>query len=338
MTTSGTKVDRRTVLAALGSAGLELVALSSTPVYGWGTDDDTLKTILPNFTEKSRKILSTVTNVPGYSGKIPAAQAKELMDLEGKSGNELMLGLLPLARTYARPAISKFFVGGVAKGVSGNLYFGGNVEFADLSLGYTVHSEQAALSNAYMHSDAGISAIAVTAVPCGHCRQFMNDLSPDGQMEILLEGKPPAKLSSLLPMRFGPQDMGFKDGAFPVKEVDLALANVTSDELLQASLEVARKSYARYTGAPSGIALATKAGHIYKGSYIEIAAFNPSLSPLQIALVGLIVAGEDYSAISRAVLTEVNGAKISQKGVTEALLAVIAPGVRLEVSSANRNS
>jgi hypothetical protein len=50
----------------------------------------------------------------------------------------------------------------------------------------------------------------------------------------------------------------------------------------------------------------------------------------------LIVAGEDYSAISRVVLTEAKGAKISQKGVTEALLAVVAPGVRLETSSADR--
>jgi cytidine deaminase len=338
MMTSRTKVDRRTVLAALGSAGLGLGALSSPLPYGWRTDEDPLRTILPNFTEKSHKILSAVTNVDGYRGEIPAAKVKEVMDSEGRSSHELMLGLLPLARTYARPQISRFFVGSVVQGASGNLYFGGNVEFADLALGYTVHSEQAALANAYMHSDAGISAIAVTAVPCGHCRQFMSDLSVDGQVEILLEGKPPAKLSSLLPMRFGPHDMGFKDGALPVKEVDLALANVTSDELLQASLEAARKSNARYTGAPSGIALATKAGHIYKGSYIEIAAFNPSLSPLQIALVGLIVAGEDYSAISRAVLTEVNGAKISQRGVTEALLHIIAPRVGLEVSTANRKS
>jgi cytidine deaminase len=332
------KVDRRTVLAALGSAGLGLVAPSSTSAYGWESDDDALKTILPKFNEKSRRILLAITNAHGYSGEIPAAKVKELMESEGKSSNELMLGLLSLARTYARPPISNFFVGGVAKGVSGNLYFGGNVEFAGLSLGYTVHSEQAALSNAYMHSEAGISAIAVTAVPCGHCRQFMSDLSIDGQMEILLEGRPPAKLASLLPIRFGPQDMGFKDGAFPVKEVDLAPGNVTSDELLQASLDAARKSYARYTGAHSGIALATKTGRIHKGSYMECAAFNPSLSPLQIALVGLLVAGEDYSAISRAVLTEVNGAKISQEGASKALLAIIAPEVRLEVSNAKQKS
>ena len=50
------------------------------------------------------------------------------MDLEGKSSNELVIALLPLARTYARPPISRFFVGGVVKGVSGSLYFGGNLE------------------------------------------------------------------------------------------------------------------------------------------------------------------------------------------------------------------
>ncbi len=331
---SDKNIDRRTVLATLGTAGLGLMAASATPVYGWGKDGDALKTTLPDFSEKSRAILSTILNAPGYSGKIPAANVQELMESEGKNSNELMLGLLPLARTYARPPISGYFVGGVTKGFSGNLYFGGNVEFAGLSLGYTVHSEQATLSNAYMHADTGISAIAVSKVPCGHCRQVMSDLSYDAEMEILLEGEAPAKLSYLLPQRFGPKDMGFKDGAFPVKEADLVMAKESSDPLLQASLEAARKSYARYSGAPSGIGIATKAGHIYKGSYIEIAAFNPSLSPLQVALVGLIVSGENYPAISRVVLTEVHGAKISQRGVTEALLAVVAPGVPLEISMA----
>src|SRR5271163_2218506 len=98
---SDTNVNRRTVLAALGTAGLGLIATNATPVYGWGTDDDALKTTLPKFSEKSRKILSTIISAHGYSGEIPAANVKELMELEGKSSNELMLGLLPLARTYA---------------------------------------------------------------------------------------------------------------------------------------------------------------------------------------------------------------------------------------------
>ena len=146
------------------------------------------------------------------------------------------------------------------------------------------------------------------------------------------------KLSALLPMAFGPRDLGFKDGAFPVKEVDLVLPGALSDALSRATVDAARKSYARYTKAQSGVAIGTKAGRIYKGSYIENAAFNPSLSPFQTALVGLIVAGEDFSAISRVVLAEVNAAKISQKIVTEVALSAIAPTVRLEVLNANINS
>ena len=336
--TSNIKMDRRSVLAILGSAGLGLAGAGSALVYGRESEDNLLNSILPNFTDKARETLSSVMNAPGYGGQIPAAKVKELMDLEGKDLDALMVGLLPLGRTYARPPISQFFVGAVARGVSGNLYFGGNVEFAGMSLGSTVHAEQAALSNAYMHSDTGVSAIAVTAVPCGHCRQFMSELSPDGQIEILLEGKSPAKLSSMLPMGFGRKDAGFKGGVFPVKEVDLALSDATSDELLEAALKAARKSYARYTGAPAGVALATQSGRIYKGSYIETAAFNPSLSPLQIALVGMILAGEDYSAIRRVVLAEVKGAKISQRDVTEAPLRGIAPAVQLQVSSISRRS
>jgi len=101
--------------------------------------------------------------------------------------------------------------------------------------------------------------------------------------------------------------------------------------LTLAALEAARKSYAPYTKAYSGIAIGTRLGRIYKGSYIENAAFNPSLSPLQTALAALIVAGEDYSAISRVALVEVEGASISQKSVTEAALGAVAPTVKLQV-------
>ena len=91
-----------------------------------------------------------------------------------------MVDLLPLARTYARPPISNYLVGAVARGVSGDLYLGANIEIPGHSLGFSVHGEQFALSNAYMHSEKGIAAIAVTAAPCGHCRQFINEMAPAG--------------------------------------------------------------------------------------------------------------------------------------------------------------
>jgi cytidine deaminase len=214
------------------------------------------------------------------------------------------------------------------------LYLGANIEFPGHSLGFSVHGEQAALSNAYMHSDGGVSSIAVTAAPCGHCRQFMNELSPDGDIQVLVEGKPAVKLSSLLPSAFGPKDLGVVNLAFPVKEVDLILPKGQSDALALAALCAARKSYAPYTKAHSGVAIGTHTGHTYKGAYIENAAYNPSLSPLQTALVALITAGESYSAISEVVVVEMEGAPISQKSVAEAVLSAIAPAVKLRVVSA----
>jgi len=52
----------------------------------------------------------------------------------------------------------------------------------------------------------------------------------------------------------------------------------------------------------------------------------------------LIVAGESNSAISRVALVEVEGATISQKSVAEAVLAAVAPGVKLQVVGAARNA
>ncbi len=330
---SNTIVNRRTALATLASAGLGLLAMRWTPAHAGDSqaDADALSQLLPRFSEKSRERLLRLLNRSGFSGHIPASEVKGLLETEGKSVDALMLGLLPLARTYSRPPISNYHVGAVARGMSESLYFGANLEISGHSLGFSVHAEQAALSNAYMHGDRGVSAIAVTAAPCGHCRQFMNELSPEGDIQILVEGKPAVNLSSLLPMAFGPKDLGFKDGAFPVKEVDLTRPTGVSHELTLAALEAARKSYAPYTKAYSGIAIGTRLGRIYKGSYIENAAFNPSLSPLQTALAALIVAGEDYSAISRVALVEVEGASISQKSVTEAALGAVAPTVKLQV-------
>jgi cytidine deaminase len=327
-------MNRRTALATLGSAGLGLLAMQLSPVYADDVKENTLSVALSKFGEKSRQRLLRILREPGFSGYIPSAEVKALCDGEGKSVDALMIELLPLARTYSRPPISNYYVGAVARGTSRNLYLGANIEFQSHSLGFSVHGEQSALSNAYMHSDGGVSSIAVTAAPCGHCRQFMNELSPDGDIQVLVDGKPAVKLSSLLPSAFGPKDLGVTNVAFPVNEVDLIPPKGTSDALNLAALDAARKSYAPYTKAHSGVAIGTRPGHTYKGSYIENAAYNPSLPPLQTALVALITAGESYSAISDVVLVEVEGAPISQKSAAEAVLSAIAPAVKLRVLTA----
>lgn len=324
-------VDRRSALATLGSVGLGLLATRWTPVYAGDFGGDTLSKLLPQLSGKSRDQLLRLLNSAGFSGQITAPEVASLAAGEGKTIEALMVELLPLARTYSRPPISNYLVGAVARGLSGCLYLGANIEIPGHSLGFAVHGEQFALSNAYMHSEQGILSIALTAAPCGHCRQFMNELSPTGDIQILIAGNSPVTLASLLPAAFGPKDLGLKGGALPVKEIDLARPKGGSDELTLAALDAARKSYAPYTKAPSGVAIGTPSGRSYKGAYIENVAFNPSLSPLQTALAALIVAGETYSAISRVVLVEMEKAVISQKSVTEAALSALAPAVKLQV-------
>ncbi len=334
MTVPFTMMNRREALATLGSGGLGLLAMHLSPVHTDSVKENALDTALLKFSEKSRQRLLRLLKEPGFSGYIPSTEVKAVCDGEAKSIDALMIELLPLARTYSRPPISNYYVGAVARGTSGKLYVGANIEFPGHSLGFSVHGEQSALSNAYMHSDGGVSSIAVTAAPCGHCRQFMNELSPDGDIQVLVDGKSALKLSSLLPSAFGPKDLGVTNVAFPVKEVDLIVSKGASDELAVAALGAARKSYAPYTKAYSGVAIGTRLGHTYKGAYIEHAAYNPSLPPLQTALVALITAAESYSTISEVVLVEASGAPISQKSAAEAVLGAIAPAVKLRVLTA----
>ena len=329
---SNKAVNRRSALATLGSAGLGLLAMQWAPADAMDFHKESLGKILPKFNDKSREQILRLLQAPDFSGHIPASEAALLAASERKTVERLMVDLLPLARTYARPPISNYLVGAVACGISGNLYLGANIEIPGHSLGFSVHGEQFALSNAYMHSEQGITAIAVTAAPCGHCRQFMNELAPSGDIQVLIADSPAVKLTALLPMAFGPKDLGFKDGALPVKEVNLARPKGQPDDMTLAALDAARKSYAPYTKAHSGIAMGTKSGRVYKGAYIENVAFNPSLSPLQTALAALIVAGEDMATITRVTLVELWNAKISQKSVSEAALTAVAPAAVLQVA------
>ena len=323
-------MDRRTALATLGSAGLGLLAMHM-PSFSADTPQNDLKAV-PNFSEKSRERLLGLVKGSQFSGRIPAGDVKAICETDGKGVEQVMLELLPLAKTYSRPPISHYQVGTVAQGGGGDLYLGANMEFPGHSLGFSVHGEQSALSNAYMHEERGVSAIAVTAAPCGHCRQFMNELCPE--IQVLVAGQKPEKLAALLPASFGPKDLGVSDLAFPVKEVNLGLPSAVSEGIISAALGAARKSYAPYTKAYSGVAIAMRSGRMFKGCYIENAAYNPSLPPLQTALAALVLAGEEYSGIADVVLVESAGSPISQRSVAEAVLSTIAPDVTLRVLAA----
>src|SRR6202043_3516958 len=117
-------------------------------------------------------------------------------------------------------------------------------------------------------------------------------------IEILVPGQPAIALSALLPRPFGPRDLEVTKG--PLSRTKIAIQNVEGDPV-RAARYAAANAYAPYSHSPSGVAIRSRRGNIYRGSYIENAAFNPSLAPLQVALVAMAMANEDFGEIAEVV-------------------------------------
>lgn len=256
------------------------------------------------------------------NGSVSAERTAELVHQRGISVESLMLELLPEVAALAHPPISKFRVGVVARGLSGALYAGANYEIAGQVLGFTVHAEQSAIANAWMAGERGIDRIAVTAAPCGHCRQFLNELVTADSLEVHLPDGTHS-LRELLPGAFGPGDLDVREGLMGSNRQKIAVPD--ADELTQAAATAASMSYAPYSGAFAGVAIRTEDGAIVTGAYAENAAFNPSLPPLQVALsqmnlrrihpdsiaeAVLVQVGTMHTAATRLVLSAVSGAQL----------------------------
>jgi cytidine deaminase len=260
-------------------------------------------------------------------GVMTAAEAQQRARDANIDIATLMTRLLPDAAAFARPPVSNFRVGVVSRGTTtGNLYFGANLEFAQEALSFTVHAEQSSITNAWMHGEAGVDLLAVNAPPCGYCRQFLNELTTASQLTIAMPDTT-LPLGQLLPHAFGPRDLGIDGGLLQRENHRLAILD--EDELAEAALDAANRSYAPYSKAYAGVALRTQDGTIVTGSYAENAAFNPSMSPLEVALSMLNLRGGSWSDITEAALVQsgemhANATKTVLHAISKAPLRVIA--------------
>lgn len=265
----------------------------------------------------------------GFAGAVTADEARRLAERAALTMPELMIALLPLASRFAVTPISGFAVGAIARGAStGNLYVGANMEFDGQALSFSVHAEQAAVNNAWIGGETGITALAVSAAPCGYCRQFLCETPDADKIAILLPGREQAPLAAFLPAAFGPRDLGVHNALMVPQSHGLACA--TADPVVAAALAAANASYAPYTQTHAGVAICVASGAVHAGRHAENAAFNPSLSPLQSALGIAHLRGADLSTITRCVLVTAPG-KADQSDATRAVLASVAPDVTLEV-------
>jgi cytidine deaminase len=150
------------------------------------------------------------------------------------AGEEELLEAARSARMNAHAPYSRFAVGAALRMADGNIVTGANVENA--SYGLSLCAETVAIATASAAGGiADIRAIAVvggslddpngTAVvmPCGRCRQIINEAEQMGGTPIPILCAPPNgdsrarhSLEALLPKAFGPADLGF--GATQVKD------------------------------------------------------------------------------------------------------------------------
>ena len=335
-------LDRRQMfLAVVSSLYVSRVFAAPTRSTAAGAQftDPILREQLPKWSDANRATLLQALS-PENGGRIDAQTAAQLASATGGSIDALMTQLLSVITKYARPPISHFYVGALVRGKSGALYAGANLEVPGNGLNQTIHGEQSAVANAFNHGETGIDTLAagastaVAEAPCGHCRQFLYELDGAADLRILLTGKPARTLKDLLPDAFGPADLQQTEAIFASKPHALRLPPGSGGPLVAAALDAAVRSYAPYSKSPSGCAIQTKAATIVSGSYLENAAFNPSLAPLQSALVALVMRQEAFANIARVVLVESSGRTISHAAETRMVVAALAPRARLDVVTA----
>jgi Cytidine deaminase len=236
---------------------------------------------------------------PGFVGVIP----KSLVGSAGANGPspELLNALVPFAKTFARPVISGFSAGAVVLGASGAVYLGANLEVAHGTLADTIHAEQSATMNAWINGEPSLLSVALSAPPCGHCRQFLIETVDGNAIRVVTPDKPMVGLSTLLPDAFGPAHLGQGFGLLRAERHRLQLAKTSADPVVRAALGAADASYAPYTGGFAGVAVVAR-NAVFVGRYAESVAFNPSVEPLMAALAGMALARVDAVAIERVVL------------------------------------
>ena len=278
-----------------------------------------------------REILALMDD--DFQGWFDPDQVNQLLAATGYSMSELMLWLGNFAALYAHVPISGFRVGAVSLGDSGSLYYGCNLEFAGEALSFCTHGEQSAITNAKYHGETGVRALAISAAPCGYCRQFLYELRVGKDLDVYLTTGP-TTLGQLLPEAFGPGELGNNCCLLDKQDHQLTFDSPTVDPVAQAALAAAEGCYAPYTLDYAGVALLGPDGQIYTGGCEENVAYNPSVSPMEAALVAFNFGGSLMTDIQQAALVESRPSKAGQLDASRAVLSSIAPSLSLEYYTA----
>ncbi|QPB42455.1 cytidine deaminase [Rodentibacter haemolyticus] len=255
-----------------------------------------------------------------YAGFLNHRQVAELCQDFEITPLKLALHLLPIAACYSHTAVSHFNVGAIAIGESGDFYFGANQEFADTAIQQTIHAEQSAISHAWLRGEKCVTDVVVNYTPCGHCRQFMNELHRAEYLKIHLPHSMNNPLHNYLPDSFGPKDLGI--AVHLLAKESHSLNTTDTDELITQAILAANQAHCPYSESPHGVAIQFLDGEIITGRYAENAAFNPSLPALQTALNFVYLNNKKTVDIQRIVMAE-RPTKLSHKAMAKQLLCAL---------------
>src|SRR5688572_30043 len=212
----------------------------------------------PRIKPTSRTAALSKAFAEDHRGVLPAEAVARLAGSPAKIG-KLMMELLPLAQEFAVTPVSGYPVGAVAAGIPNddggwcNLYLGANLELRNAALNFTTHAEQAAVNNAWLNGEPGIQMLAVSATPCGYCRQFLYELTTAHQLLILIPKRKGSliyrsvPLTTLLPDAFGPNELKITGALMnPGDRLPKLRLNNRSrnDSVIAEALEAASRSYA----------------------------------------------------------------------------------------------
>ena len=244
-------------------------------------------------------------------------------------GVEKAENLLKLATCFSVAPISGFYVGAIAVGKSGKLYLGANIEFQGVPLSASLHAEQSAILNAWMHEEREVVVLHVSETPCGHCRQFMRELSNPSTLKIHCNGQT-YQIEDLLPLAFG-ENRQKGHGLLDSTGTNLEPEKTKPETQAQLAINAAQRSYTPYSHSPEGFVAQCLDGHSFCGRAAESIAFNPSVPGVVVALNQRNLSSRRSVAITACIQTKLKTAMNSPLTQAKAIMKHIAEASVVEV-------
>ena len=283
---------------------------------------------------------------PDHPALVPADSVRALVGAFGlRSARDVAVLAVPAAASLARPRISAYRVGAAGLATTGDLILGGNLEFPGASMHHTVHAEGFVTLRARALRLALESLAVSRARPCAHCRQVLAEMAWADTLRVMDPMGHDVALGALYPWPFTPADLGMLPAG--VTAGDAATADGASpgprgahtlDErgiphgIAQALARAGARAHAPYSGEPAAIVLRAADGRLCTGAVLESVAFNPTIGPLQDALVEAVATAVPLDAIVDAWLATVDDGRVDHAGPVRDLLAAVAPEASLHVT------